>query len=56
MPLCEMEKIARTLKKDLTQDQQNDMDFMSKRKYFKNQSKAKFEEVNNIFETLKKYA
>ncbi len=56
MPLCEMEKIARTLKNDLTQDQQNDMDFMSKRKYFKNQSKAKFEEVNNIFETLKKYA
>ena len=56
MPLCEMEKIAITLKKDLTQYQQNDMDFMSKRKYFKNQSKAKFEEVNNIFETLKKYA
>ncbi len=48
MPLCEMEKIARTLKKDLTQDQQNDMDFMSKRKYFKNQSKAKFEEDNGF--------
>lgn len=56
IPLCEMEKIARTLKKDLTKDQQNDEAFMSKRRYFKNQSKGKFEEINNIFETLKRYA
>ena len=31
--LIEMEKIARTLKKDLTKDQQNDEAFMSKRRY-----------------------
>lgn len=56
MPICEMEKIAKTLKKDFAQDQQNDEAFMTKRQYFKRQSKTKFEEINDIFEVLKKYA
>lgn len=56
MPLCEMERIANSTMNDLSDSEKHDEVFLARRKYFKNQSKEKFKEVDKAFDEITKYA
>lgn len=55
VPIAEMEQIAKMNVDDIPEEQRNDPEFMSERRYFANQKQSTYDTINEAFETIAKY-